>query len=342
MECPVCGSDCIESVQDLMSRLPEIFASCPGCKGRTLDKRRPLPDMFYGKPCPCGKRFIDEVFAHIYVIMVEENVISSKDPLSSVGAPLVHPGFSMNAPPFLPEKSMVLLSRVVTKKAADRILAEVPEVRGVVKSGNYVPGIITENDPTPPKVYELLAGCDVRADIFYSSQGPLVLYKQQSLVHIEFPRGYDPKIYSVEQKINAALPGIFVDACSGVGTLGLTAAQLGVREVILNDTWFAAAFWAAYNLKINAESFQVDEIRILGSLEEMKKQPVGKSPKLIAEATGSQKISVYQGDFHELYTVLPKKPVMTALDIFRKDDANVVRQVTKEWQDHVAGEVFIP
>jgi len=342
MECPVCGSDCIESVRELTDRLPDIFTPCPGCKGRTLDKRRPLPDMFYGKPCICGRRFIDEVFAHIYVIMVEEGEIPPSAPLASVGTPLVHPGFSMTAPPFLPVGSLVLLSGHATKKTADRIVAEVPEVRGVVKSGNFIPGVVNEGDPASPQVYELLAGCDVRADVFYSSQGPLVLYKQQSLIHIEFPRGYDLKILSVERRINAALPGIFVDACSGVGTLGLTAAQLGIRQVILNDTWFAAAFWAAFNLKVNAESFQVEGVRILKTYDEMKKNPVRIVPERIAETAGPQTVSVYQGDLHELYQVIPKKPVLAAIDLFRKDDAAAVQRIKKEWQDHVAGEVFIP
>lgn len=342
MECPVCGSDCVESVHDLTDRLPDIFSPCPDCKGRTLDKRLPLPDMFYGKPCTCGKRFLDEVFAHIYVIMVEEREISPAAPLSAAGVPLVHPGYSMKLPPYLPAKSLLLLSWHATKKTADRIMAEVPEVRGVVKSGNFIPGVVNEEDPAPPKVYELLAGCDVRADVFYSSHGPIVLYKQQSLVHIEFPRGYDPKILSVERRINAALPNIFVDACSGVGTLGLTAAQFGIRQVIMNDTWFAAAFWAAFNLKVNAESFQVEGVRIKKTYDEMVNHPVLKDPELIAETTGPQTITVYQGDLHDLYRVIPKKPVMAVLDIFRKDNADVARRIKKEWQARVAGEVFIP
>ncbi|MEN6609639.1 MAG: hypothetical protein ABFC24_02255 [Methanoregulaceae archaeon] len=298
--------------------------------------------MFYGKPCACGKRFIDEVFAHLYVIMVEEREISPVAPLSAVGVPLVHPGFSIRSPPYLPVKSLLLLSWHATKGTADRIMAEVPEVRGVVKSGNFIPGVVNEEDLTPPKVYELLAGCDVRADVFYSSHGPVVLYKQQSLVHIEFPRGYDPKIVSVERRINTAIPDVFVDACSGVGTLGLTAAQFGIRQVIMNDTWFAAAFWAAFNLKVNAESFQVNEVRIKKTYDQMKKNPVLKNPELVADTTGPQTIIVYQGDFRELYRVIPKKPVMTVLDIFRKDNAEVVWRIKKEWQDRVPGEVFIP
>ena len=53
-------------------------------------------DLTYSEPCSCGKRFIDEVFAHMYVIMREEGVLGEDDPLAAVGSPLVHPGFAMN------------------------------------------------------------------------------------------------------------------------------------------------------------------------------------------------------------------------------------------------------
>jgi hypothetical protein len=277
--------------------------------------------------------------------MVEEGEMLPTDPLYSVGTPLVHPGFSMPSPPFLSEKSLLLLSRHATQKTAERIMQEVPEIRGVVKSGDFVPGVIDEQSLvslTPPPVYELLAGCDVRADIFYTSTGPLVLYKQQSQIHIEFPRGYEPKILSVERRINAALPAVFVDACSGIGTLGLTAARLGIRRIVMNDAWYVAAFWAAYNVRVNAEYFQVDDVLFHESYDELKKHPVTKTPVHIAETTGSQKIEVYQGDFHELYRVLPGTSVLTVLDIFNKDDPDAVKRITKEWQEHVTGEVFIP
>ena len=53
----------------------------------------------------------------------------------------------------------------------------------------------------------------------------------------------------------------------------------------------------------------------------MQKHPVTKDPIKIAETDGEQIIEVYQGDFHQLYTVLPPggNPV-TALDIFDKND----------------------
>jgi hypothetical protein len=40
--------------------------------------------------------------------------------------------------------------------------------------------------------------------------------------------------------------------------------------------------------------------------------------------------------------VLPGTSVLTVLDIFNKDDPDAVKRITKEWQEHVTGEVFIP
>ena len=65
-----------------------------------------------------------------------------------------------------------------------------------------------------------------------SPTGQLVMYKQQSLVHIEFPRPGYPKIRAVVLHVGEPPADYFVDACSGVGTLGLvayTASKFAVR-----------------------------------------------------------------------------------------------------------------
>src|SRR5512133_1952233 len=129
MKCPVCGMDCVKSAKDILALLPSIFLPCAECSIRTLDKRAPLPSLEYGQPCSCGKRFIDEVFAHMYVILVEEGDLQPTDPLISVGSPLVHPGYAMDRPPFLPLKSLTLLTSVATKPSAKRLIEEVPELR---------------------------------------------------------------------------------------------------------------------------------------------------------------------------------------------------------------------
>nr|WP_320162506.1 hypothetical protein [uncultured Methanoregula sp.] len=343
MKCPVCEMDCVQSAKDILAILPTVFLPCPQCTIRALDKRAPLPALEYALPCSCGKRFIDEVFAHIYVIMVEEGDIRSTDSLIAVGSPLVHPGYAMDRPPFLPAKSLVLLTTKPSKKTARRLIDEVPELRGIVKTENFIPGIASPDLNTVPQVYELLAGCDVRADVFPLRTGPLVIYKQQSLIHIEFPRSGYPKIRSVEQHVGNPPVPLFVDACSGVGTLGLTAACLGTPHVVMNDAWYASAFWSAFNLEVNREYLKVNRVKIFEQLSDLQKHPVTHDPIKIAEACGDQIVEVYQGDFRELPAVLPQGIVpVTALDLFDKSDLSQTGKIRHEWIERAGGTAFIP
>jgi len=341
MKCPVCGGDCVDNAHDIILSTGMVFSPCPDCHGRLLDKKAPLKNRFYEPPCACGKRFIDEVFAHIYVVMIEEGLLAGTEPLAKVGMPLIHPGFFMREPPYLNARSLVLVSAIVTKDVAERLYREVPEIRGVVRSGDFVPGIADPGLGEVPGTYDLLAGCDVRASIFPTSSGPLVLYQQQSQIHIEFPRRYNPKIDSVERKITQNTQW-FVDAACGVGTLGLTAARLGVPHVVMNDAWFSAAFWSAFNISVNCEFLAVDGVVMHKTYEEMKARPVGRMPEKIAETRGRQSIEVYHGDLADLYRVLPGVPVLTALDLFNKGDTGLIQHITALFQEHVSGEVFIP
>ncbi|HMA04869.1 MAG TPA: hypothetical protein VKO45_02980 [Methanomicrobiales archaeon] len=343
MQCPVCGQDCVQTAQDLVATLETVFAPCGECLGNTLDKARPPPDLTIAKPCPCGKRFIDDVFVHIYGIMLEEGVLSREDPLKRVGMPLVHPGFAMEAPPHLPANSLLLLSPVVDEPVAKRLHREVPEIRGVVKCGNFVPGAIDVDLTSSPRVYELLAGCDVRADVFYTQHSPVVVYKQQSLIHIEFPRGYDPKIVNVGVNLRHSLPRAFVDASCGAGTLGIIAAQYGVPHIIMNDAWYAAAFWAAFNIGVNRESLVAGELHMLEDYASMASHPVVREPRKIAYTEGKQLIEVYQGDFRNLPPLIPEREkILTVIDLFEKGDPGLNEGIKKEWRERVGGEVFIP
>jgi hypothetical protein len=342
MKCPLCGMDCVRSAKDILEILPKIFLPCSECSIRILDKRAPLSDLSYALPCSCGKRFIDEVFAHMYVIMIEQGDLKKTDPLHAVGSPFVHPGFAMERPPFLPEKSLLLLSQRVTEKSAKVLMRDVPELRGVVKTGNFVPGIAEPDLNSVPVVYDLLAGCDVRADIFPLMTGPLVMYKQQSLIHIEFPRGGYPKIQSVEQHVGRPAVPYFVDACSGVGTLGLAAACMGVSHVVMNDTWYASAFWSAFNLEINLDYLKLNKIKIFEQYDDMQKHPVAREPIKIAQTEGDQVIEVYQGDFRLLHHVLAPGSPVTAIDIFEKNNPVAIEAIQKEWRARVGGDVFIP
>lgn len=342
MKCPFCGEDCVSEAHELLEKIPSVFSPCPDCSSRILDKNVPPPPGGYREPCQCGKRFIDDVYAHLYTLLADEGVFSGKEPLRFVGTPLVNPGFAMESPPYLPENSLVLLSRAADKKIAERMIHEVPEVRAVIKFENFTPGVIDPDLAIPPRSYELLAGCDIRANIFSSRAGPVVLYQQQSKIHIEFPRVRNPKIEAVEREVSRVNPEWFVDAFCGVGKLGLVGARMGISHVVMNDAWYAAAFWAAFNTLVNREFFRVDEVRILADYGKMAETPVAREPRPIAETDGEQEIRVYQGDYRELHALLPGVPVLAALDIFEKHDPAASAEVLRIWQEKVAGEAFIP
>jgi len=344
MQCPVCGKDCVSSAQEILSSLPAVFLPCEDCRMQVLDKRLPPPlTREPAPPCSCGKRFIDAVFAHIWAIMVEEGDLGETDPLIAAGTPLIHPGFAVDRPPFLPKRSLLLLSQRVTPGTAERLVREVFEVRGVVKTGNGVPGISSVNLDEEPIVHELLAGCDVRADVIPVGSSALVFYKQQSRTHIEFPRAGYPKIRSVEQHVGTPPVSCFVDACCGVGTLGIAAASLGVPHVIMNDAWYASAFWSAFNLEVNRDLLNIGRVRLYKPLQDMAKVPVRRTPEKIAETEGDQRIEVYQGDFHELPSVLVQdSSPLTALDLFQKSDRVAIERITRDWYERVGGALFIP
>lgn len=338
MHCPVCGHDCLTEARKLLADLPERFAPCPDCMGLVYDKQSPPPGIDPAEPCPtCGKRFIDEVFAEIYRVMVDEGDLAGTEPLAAVGTPLVHPGYAMRRPPYLPPRSLVLLSRAIGEQAAARLIDTVPEVKGVVKAGPGTPGI--NDTDAAPTTHTLLAGCDVRADIFPTRAGPIAVYKQQSVLHIEFPRNRDEKILSLERQIREHRPRVFVDACSGAGTLGLAAARMGVPRVICNDAWYAAAYWTACNLHLNREFLKIGEVTMHRSYDDLRRNPVARDPILIAD---TEEAAVYQGDLRLLSTVLPPEVDLTALDLFEKRDAGKVARITRAWQSSVGGVIFIP
>ena len=341
MHCPVCGHDCVTDARELLLTLPDRFAPCPDCTGLTYDKQSPPPDIDVAEPCPsCGKRFIDEVFADIYQVMIDEGDLTGTEPLAATGTPLVHPGFALHRPPYLPPRSLVFLSRSIEEQAAARLVATVPEIRGVIRAGAGTPGI-TDTD-AEPQAYTLLAGCDVRADIFPTRAGPIVVYKQQSALHIEFPRDRDEKILSLEREIDRHHPRTFVDACSGAGTLGLAAARAGIPRVIANDAWFAAAYWTARNLQVNRDYLDIEDVTMHRSYGDLRRTPVAREPIRVATTAGAQEIEVYQGDLRLLPAALPPDIDLAALDLFEKTDTRKVDRITRAWRARVGGAIFIP
>ena len=341
MKCPVCGGRCITPAETLIEKLPGHFSPCNDCKPFFLEKDKPPEDFRIPSPCNCEKRPIDAVFLHIYSILLQEQCIEKSASLKSIGMPLIHPGVPLQASPFLPKQSLIFLSSVVDKKSAQKIYDEIPEIKGVVRDCGGTPGISEINEGTFRK-HTLLAGCDVRADIFPTSLSPIVTYKEQSGIHIEFSRGRNEKISSVENTLRKRYPHTFIDACCGSGTLGITAALHATPEIILNDAWSLASYWSAVNLWVNREALYVDEITFEQSYEDLTSLPIRESPVRVAQAHGSQEIDVYHGNWQCLSEVCTQNETVCALDLFSKSEQNKVKQALHFWKDHMNGEVFIP
>lgn len=337
MHCPVCGRDHIGEAGAVLAFLPDGFAPCETCGGVPLDKAAPLSrDYDTRGTCACGKQFIDDVFAAIYRILVDEGALAGTEPLRAAGVPVTNPGFAMAAPPFLPERSLVLLSPHPDRNAAARIVREVPAVQGVVRTAPVLPGIAPDGTAA---AHLLLAGCDVQANVFAASYGDIVVYKELSKMHIEFPRPYNPKIRSVEREISRQNPRVFIDACCGAGTLGLAAALAGTPIVVFNDVYGPAVFWTAINIAANRDVLLVDEVSLPASgLPAVRRDPVP-----VAEARGDQHLIVYQGDAARLPPLIPEiRRSLAAIDFFGKEDRNTCEAALAQWRNGGGGKAFIP
>ncbi len=332
MQCPVCGEP-LSDAGEVLDGLDARFAPCADCPPGRLDPRAP-PAEPCGS-CACGRRPLDHVMAAVHAVLVAEGGLDPRAPLAAVGTPLVHPLPPMRRPPFLPPKSLVLLTRRATPSSARRLVAEVPEVRGVVLDRGVVPGVGGET-------HTLLAGCDVYAEVRFTPPGALVLYKQASTCHIEAPRPVDPKVAATDRALRRALPDLFVDACAGVGTLGLVAALRLVPAVVLNDSWGPAAWFSGLNLAVNRESLLVDEVELLAPYADLCSAGLRGDPVLVAAAYGAQDLRVYHGNLWRLPPLLPTGGSrLAALDPFGKEPERLAR-IARRWQDCAGGEVFIP
>jgi hypothetical protein len=332
MQCPVCGEP-LPDAGAVLDGLDTRFTPCPDCPPGRLDPRKPPGET--PEPCACGRRSLDGVMAAVHGVLADEGGLDPEAPLSAVGTPLLHPLFPMRRPPFLPPGSLVLLTRRATPSSAGRLLAEVPEIRGVVLDRGVVPGV-------GGATHTLLAGCDVYAEIRFTPPGPLVLYKQASTCHLEVPRLGDPKVTATDRALRRSLPDLFVDACAGVGTLGLVAALRLVPKVVLNDAWGPVAWFAGLNLATNREALLVDKVELLASYGDLHSAGLRDDPVPVAVATGDQEIRVYHGSIWHLPPLLPSGGTrLAALDPFGKEPTRTAR-IVRRWRDCAGGEVFIP
>jgi hypothetical protein len=324
--CPTCGSlDCIRPAGEVLRQAYGMYAPCPECRyDEPLDKFTPLVELSFdtghGRCQGCGKRHLDYVMADALDILIKGGLKDTGAALKDAGTPLVTYGVTLVEPPRLPPKGLIMVVDKVDKAAARKILDEVPEVKGILKrKGRPSDSVGILDTGSKPHVYELMAGCDMRADIVSSLVGDLCLYRNQSECHIEFWRNNSVKVKSIEKLfLDGLLEGaVVVDGFASVGTLGMLAALGGARKVIFNDAWLPAVKNLLINLEINKDALgiEVDRIIDLASLS-----LVGGEPALVAIASGSVEMEIYHGDFRGLSRVIPSCDVCI-IDTFPGVDA---------------------
>ncbi len=300
MKCPTCNGDCVLPSEEVLDQIYRMYAACALCPPDPLyDKAAPFNekiDRDYGRCRKCGKRHIDHVIGNVLTILRNNGLFPEDAALKEVGTPLISPGYQVPYPPRLGKGSLVIIMDSVTKEIADKIIADIPEIKGVIRrTGPPSRSIGILDTDSKPHTYELLSGCDMRCDVVSSTFGELCIYKNQSKVHIEFNNTKIPKIERLY--LNGDLDdAAVIDAFCGPGTLGLLCALAGAKKVILNDAWLPALQNAILNIRANSDMMGV---WIEYELKDYHKL-IGDEPVLLAQAVGNAEILVFHSDIRKL------------------------------------------
>lgn len=342
LKCPTCGSpDCIRPAGDVLKTAYDMYALCPRCgHDKPLDKFTPLVELVFDPGqgrCPaCGKRHLDYVMVDVLDILIKCGLKDAGSALKDVGTPLVSFGVTLAEPPRLPPKNVVMVVDKVDKAAAWRILDEVPEVKGILRrKGRPSDSVGILDTASKPHVYELMAGCDVRADVVSSLVGDLCLYRNQSECHIEFWRNNSVKVKAVEKLFLDGLleSAVVVDGFASVGTLGMLAALGGAKKVVFNDVWLPAIRYLLLNLEVNREALGID-VEILSDLDRLPN--IGDEPLLVARASDLVELEIYHGDFRKLDKAVPSCDVCM-IDTFPGVNPD---EFAKKWRKITTGRVI--
>jgi hypothetical protein len=330
MECPCCGKSCVRPAQDVLSAIGGMYMACPNCApDPSLDKNKPLIELQLSeKRCDsCGRAPLDLVMHDVLRVLIEAGLRDKRDNLRSAGSPLISFGYHLAYPPRLGPGSLIIAGESFNKNAADAIIAQVPEIKGIILSGG-VPGVA--DFQTKPVEWKLLAGCDMRGDVIQSLFGELVIYKSQSKIHIEFPRQSAPKMKILEELYFRGRISSVVDGLCGPGTLGLMCALAGAKRVVLNDIWLPAVENAMLNLQANRGLLGIEKIERL----EHPKCAVGDDPVLVGIARGACQIEVYHGDLKRLFS--KAEPAgLCLIDHFPKADTRELKYACRSCEEIV-------
>ncbi|AXV38006.1 MAG: methyltransferase [Methanobacterium sp. BRmetb2] len=307
-----CGNNCIKIASDVLENISSFYQPCAECEDFKLKKFKPLKDQMDLKKidsnlgrCGCGKRHMDVVMVQILKIMIDEGLKSIKSTLRMVGTPLITPGYPTPYIPYLPEKSLVIVVDEMGKGCAERILREVPEVKGVLK-GDPKKTVGLKDSRSDSYVYELLSGCDMRCDIVPSPSGNICIYKNQKEIHIEFSRSNSPKIEKILRIQSKYDSPKILDSTCGPGTLGIASLKSDAQKVVFNDIWPPAVEMTLINLEVNG--FPVERLVNMNNTN-----PKGQLDGLIASG---DKFEVYCMDIRDLVNDLNEKFDIGIVDTF--------------------------
>jgi hypothetical protein len=320
IEC-MCGSRCVRYADEILLDIKLVYVPCDKCLEPGLKKFKPLKDQVdlerlnsnYGK-CSCGKRHLDVVMAHTLKIMIEEGIRDEKSTLRNTCTPLITPAYPTRSAPYLKTKSLVILAEGMTQNCADRIINEIPEIKGVL-NGNINQTVGVLDSDSSPHVYKLLAGCDMRCDVILNSYGALCIYRNQAEIHVEFSKPVSPKIEALKKFIGKYKSPSVLDCTCGPGTLGIVCLKAGSKRVVFNDIWYPAAKMTSINLEVNG--FQTDLFKV-------KKGLIG---------IGNN-YSIYCEDVNNLKNVLNEKFDICIVDTFpgvdTDDFVNSIKEMCSE------------
>ena len=258
-----CNQECIKKPPAVLEEIGYIYSPCDNCPEWNFKKFKPFIEQMdpnqridanWGR-CSCGHRHLDLVIAQILLIMQEEGLKTENATLRNTCIPLITPAYPLQHAPYLSKDTLVVLSPDFNEKCATRVLAEVPEVKGVLK-GDINDTVGIKDSVLSSNEYRLLAGCDMRCDLVQTSEGTLLIYKHQGEIHVEFPQPVSPKISTLNKVMGKYENPKVLDCTCGPGTLGIAALKKGASKVVFNDLWYPAARTTALNLEVNG--FPVD------------------------------------------------------------------------------------
>ena len=255
----------ILNIEDKIESLNE----CEKCSDVRIKKFSPLKDIVdfdeldgeYMK-CKCGKRPLDIVMSHILKIMIEAETVPENASLRrNSPVPLSEFYYSSLNPQFIGEDTLILLHPDFDLDVASKLIAEVPEVRCVLKGSPQDTAGQLDKD-SGINHFEILEGDDTQINVMRTLLNEkIVIVKSQSKHHIEVAVTTEEKLIRLHNYLenNDVERGTAVDGMCGLGALGIYLVKFGFEKVIFNDINPEMIEALKNNLEINSiyEGFEI-------------------------------------------------------------------------------------